>query len=62
MVPVRKSSILFAKAIMKRRAFYLYPWQMRWLTFLNRLLPPFLFDRIVPALAGQKKDVAPTLL
>ena len=62
MVPVRKSSILFAKAVMKRRAGYLFPWQMRWLTFLNRLLPPFLFDRIVPALAGQKEDVAPILL
>lgn len=62
MVPVRKSSELIAWAIARRKAVYLYPWQMRMLTYLNRMLPPFLFDRIVPAVSGQKKDLKPKSL
>ncbi len=52
-VPVRKSSILVAGALRKRRSVYLYPWQMRLLTLLNRLMPNWLFDRLLPALGGQ---------
>lgn len=61
-VPVRRSSELIARAIARRRAVYLYPWQMRLLTTVNRLLPPFLFDRLVPALSGQKGDLQPRSL
>ncbi|MBN1945136.1 MAG: SDR family NAD(P)-dependent oxidoreductase [Bradymonadales bacterium] len=55
MVPVRKSSLLIAKAIRKRRSVYLYPWPMRILTFLNRILPNFIYDRLVPRLTGQRE-------
>lgn len=56
LVPVRKSSLLIAKAIRRRKAVYLYPWQMRWLTWLNRHLPRWLYDRLVPRLSGQKDE------
>jgi len=62
MVPVRKSSILIARAIKKGKPIYLYPWQMRLLTLLNRLLPVFVYDRLLPALTGQKSDLEPRLL
>jgi short-subunit dehydrogenase len=62
MVPVRKSSILIARAIAKRRAVYLYPWPMRLLTLVNRLLPNWLFDRLMPKLSGQRDDIEPHIL
>ncbi len=61
-VPVRTSSILIARAIAKRRAVYLYPWPMRLLTIVNRLLPTWLFDRLMPKLSGQRDDIEPKLL
>ena len=57
MVPVRKASLLMARALMRRKARYLFPWQMRWLTVLNRLLPCWLYDRLVPRLSGQPKQL-----
>ena len=57
MVPVRQASLLMARALMRRRARYLFPWQMRWLTLLNRMLPCWLFDRLVPRLSGQPKQL-----
>ena len=57
MVGVRKSSLLVARAIMKKKRAYLYPWPMRWLTFINRILPGWLYDRLVPRLSGQKDDI-----
>ena len=62
MVPVRKSSILIAKAIKKRKSLYLYPWQMRWVTYLNRILPAFIYDRLVPRISGQSDDIEPQFL
>lgn len=62
MVPVRKSSILISKAIRKRKRVYLYPWQMRWLTGINRAMPRWLYDRLLPVLSGQKKDIKPKTL
>jgi NAD(P)-dependent dehydrogenase (short-subunit alcohol dehydrogenase family) len=62
MVPVRRSSILIARAIARRRSVYLYPWPMRLLTIVNRLLPNWLFDRLIPRLSGQRDDVEPHLL
>ncbi|HOU54317.1 MAG TPA: SDR family NAD(P)-dependent oxidoreductase [Myxococcota bacterium] len=61
-VPVRKSSWLIAKAIRRRKAVYLYPWPMKVLTWVNRMLPPFLYDRVVPALSGQKEEIRPRML
>ncbi len=61
MVPVRKSSILIAKAIYRRKSRYLYPWPMRILTWFNRIMPDWLYDRLLPKLTGQK-DPRPKML
>ncbi len=39
LMPVGKAALLMARALQRRRPIYLFPWQMRWLTYLNRLLP-----------------------
>jgi short-subunit dehydrogenase len=57
----RSSSRHIAHAIRKRKAVYLYPWQMRWLTLFNRMLPPWLFDRLVPLVSGQKPEAGPKI-
>lgn len=62
MIGVRKSSWLIARAIRRRAPIYLYPWPMKVLTWVNRALPPWLYDRLVPALSGQRKDVRPRML
>lgn len=59
MVPVRKSSVLIAKAIMKKKVVYLYPWQMRILTFINKRMPNCLYDILMPKLSGQKSKIDP---
>lgn len=61
-IGVRKSSWLIARAIRRRAPVYLYPWPMKVLTWVNRSLPPWLYDRLVPALSGQRKDVKPRML
>lgn len=61
-ISARRSSILMARAMMKKKPVYLYPWQMRILTFFNRLLPIWLYDRLVPHIAGQKEDVRAHML
>lgn len=61
-VPVRKSSMLVAAALRKRKSVYLYPWQMRVLTRFNRLMPNWLFDRLLPALGGQNPESKAKLL
>ena len=60
-MPVRESSVLIAKAIADRKASYLYPWQMRMVTAVNKHLPRFLYDTIVPRLSGQKEHIAPRI-
>lgn len=62
MMPVRKSSLLIAGAIMKGKSVYLYPWQMRLLTGINKRLPDFIYDRLIPRLGGSKKNAAPRML
>lgn len=57
MVPTRRSSLLIARAIARRRAVYLYPWPMRLLTWVNRHLPRFVYDRLILRLSGQKAKV-----
>jgi short-subunit dehydrogenase len=61
-IPVRESSRLIARAIARRKPVYLYPWQMRLLTWFNRKLPPFLFDWLMPRVSGQRSDVDPKML
>lgn len=47
---VRDSSLHIAKAIYKKKSLYLYPFPMRLLTFINRILPCWLYDIILPKL------------
>lgn len=47
---VRTSSLHIAKAIYKRKSLYLYPFPMRVLTFINRILPCWLYDIVLPML------------
>ena len=61
-VPVRKSSMLVAAALRKRKSVYLYPWQMRILTWCNRVMPNWLFDRLLPLLGGQNPESQAKLL
>jgi len=61
-VPVRKSSLLISKSIARRRRIYLYPWPMKVLTWINKSLPRWLYDRLLPRLTGQKDDIRPKLL
>ncbi len=56
-IHVRESSILIAKALMKKKAVYMYPWQMRWVTYINKRLPIWLYDFLVPKISGQKDDI-----
>lgn len=56
-IGVRESSVLIAKALKRRKAMYLYPWPMKIVTWFNRMLPPCIFDRLVPAVSGQKDDI-----
>ncbi|MBM4396773.1 MAG: SDR family NAD(P)-dependent oxidoreductase [Deltaproteobacteria bacterium] len=57
-IPVRRSSVLIARAIERRRRAYLYPWPMKLLTYLNRSLPGWLYDRLIPRLSGQSGHVS----
>lgn len=61
-VGVRKSSWIIARAIRRRTPVTLYPWPMKVLTWVNRALPPWLYDRLVPALSGHRKEVKPKML
>jgi short-subunit dehydrogenase len=58
----RKSSELIARAIENRKASYLYPWQMRLVTAVNRNLPRFIYDTVVPRLGGFGSDIKPKIL
>lgn len=51
MVPVTKAAQVMLRAIAKKRALYMFPWPMRWLTYFNRLLPTFIYDRLLPLLS-----------
>jgi hypothetical protein len=49
-VSVRKSSFLILKAIMKKKKQYAYPWPMALLSKINRFLPNFIYDFLLPRL------------
>ena len=59
MMKTRASSVLMARAIRKRKALYMYPWQMRLVTLVNMHLPRFVYDRFVPAVSGLKGKAQP---
>jgi short-subunit dehydrogenase len=61
-IGVRESSILIARALKRKKRVYLYPWQMKILTWINRGLPGPIYDRLVPRLTGQRKDLKPRML
>jgi hypothetical protein len=47
-----KAVRLMARAIARRRRFYVLPWQMAWLGVILRHVPRPLYDRVV---AGRKR-------
>ena len=47
-----RAATLIARAIARRRRFYVLPWQMAWLGRLLKVAPRFLYDRV---LAGRKR-------
>jgi hypothetical protein len=47
-----KAAVLIARAVARRRRFYVLPWQMAWLGRLLKVAPRFLYDRV---LAGRKR-------
>jgi short-subunit dehydrogenase len=53
-VSPRRSSLLILKAIAKKKKQYSYPWQMAWLSRLNRILPNRLYDFLMPRLSPSK--------
>lgn len=46
LLPADKAARLIARAIERRRRFYVLPWQMAWLGLLFRILPRPLYDRV----------------
>ncbi len=59
-VSARKSTHLILKAIEKRKKQYCYPWQMAFLSKINRVLPNFFYDFLLPKL-NPPKATAPKL-
>jgi len=53
-VSARKSSLLILEAIKKKKKQYYYPWQMSWLSQLNRILPNCIYDLILSKLNPPK--------
>lgn len=47
-----RAAVAMARAIARRRKFYVVPWQMAWVGRLLRIAPRFLYD---PVLAGRKR-------
>lgn len=57
-VPVRKSSMLILKAIVKKKKQYFYPWAMAFLSQINRLLPNCIYDFLMPRLNPKRAKKA----
>ncbi len=53
-VPVSDSTFHILKAIAKKKKQYFYPWPMAFLSKLNRLLPNWIYDFIMPILSPSK--------
>lgn len=56
LMPVEAGARQMRRAIRAKKAHHAFPWQMRWLVGLGRLMPPWLWDRVV---AGQVAQKAP---
>lgn len=52
LLPPDRAAALIARAIARRRRFYVLPWPMAWIGRLLRVAPRFLYDRV---LAGRKR-------
>jgi short-subunit dehydrogenase len=59
-VSARKSSLLILEAIKKKKKQFYYPWQMSWLSQLNRILPNCIYDFILLKL-NPPKAIQPKL-
>ena len=52
LLPPDRAAALIARAIARRRRFYVLPWPMAWIGRLLRVAPRFVYDRV---LAGRKR-------
>ena len=57
LVPVRKSSLLIARALKRQVPRYLYPWPMKLLVWLEGMLPCAFYDWLLPRVSGLREDV-----
>ena len=51
------SAIKVLEAVARKKRVYAFPKLMYWGTLLNRLMPAFLYDFIMPRVSGQSKDL-----
>lgn len=56
MVTAQDAAFKIAKAISKRQSSLLFPWPMKLATMLNRILPNWLYDWLVPRVSKMKAN------
>jgi short-subunit dehydrogenase len=57
-VSPRKSTMLILYAIAKKKSQFYFPWQMAWLSRLNRILPNAFYDFLMPRISPSKATEA----
>ncbi len=60
-VTVEKSAQQVLKAIIKNKKRYAFPWIMGFLSLFNKFMPIFIYDKILPLVSGQDKDMKPRI-
>ena len=60
-VTVEKSAKHVLKAIVKNKKRYAFPWVMGILSLLNKFMPIFIYDKVLPLVSGQDKDMKPKI-
>ncbi|MCO4792262.1 MAG: SDR family NAD(P)-dependent oxidoreductase [Bacteriovoracaceae bacterium] len=60
-VTVEKSAFHVLKAVSNGKKRYAFPWVMGILSLLNKFMPIFLYDRLLPLISGQSKEMKPKI-
>ncbi|TNF03628.1 MAG: SDR family NAD(P)-dependent oxidoreductase [Deltaproteobacteria bacterium] len=60
-VTVERSAQHVLKAIIKNKKRYAFPWIMGFLSLFNKFMPVFIYDKILPLVSGQDKDMKPKI-
>lgn len=60
-VTVEKSAKHVLKAIVKNKKRYAFPWIMGILSLVNKFMPIFIYDKVLPLVSGQDKDMKPKI-